>query len=118
METFLTILNILIGDVTIFIILQGIILVLFLYAATHRKSHARKTSHKRLLRGSDLVLAYSLISASLIQAISSTDILTQFKLGIILTNLVASFYLCFFSPWFQGIIATAASKIGRRAVSS
>ncbi|MEX0933651.1 MAG: hypothetical protein WD003_00080 [Candidatus Paceibacterota bacterium] len=115
MEKLLTIAHVFIGDVTIFLLLQGFILGVFIYSATH---HIRRKKSKKIttLKASDLVLAYSLISASLIQAISSVDILTQFKLGIILTNLVASFYLCFFSLWFQGFIADISLKIGRSAV--
>jgi hypothetical protein len=112
-ETFFSILHILIGDVTIFVLLQGLVLVLFVYSAMHHKRSRGAVVKKYSLKTSDLVLAYSLISASLIQAVSSVDVLAQFKLGIILTNLVALFYLCFFSPWFQGMIARVASRVGR-----
>lgn len=116
MEAFLNFIAIAVSDVTVFIVLQFIIFVLFVYSIAMRKGESQ--TQKYSLRMSDLVLAYSLISASLIQAISSTPVLTQFKLSIILTNLVATFYLCFFSPWFQGVIAHAVSKVGRQVKKS
>jgi len=99
------------GDLTVFISVQFMILFIFMYAITGKRRNERHNTLTKDLKISELVLAYSIISASIIQAITATEILADYSLFITLTNLVAAFYLSFFSPWFQNIIAEASLKL-------
>lgn len=118
MKEFAEFITIFFGDITIFAILQFLIFFVFVYAITGDRK--KKVSNKNLknLRMSDLILAYSLISASIIQSIGAVDMFVDFKLSITITNLVAAFYLSFFSPWFQGILAEISKKMGRGIVQT
>jgi len=110
MSDFLSFATLFFSDVAVFIVLQSLILFIFIYAGTIGR---RSVPHAALYDGgkpSHFVLAYGLISASVIQAISAADLLAGFKLIVTLTDLWVIFYLCFSNVWFRGIVAEIITK--------
>ena len=110
MSDFFSFITLLFGDAVIFIILQLLILFIFIYAGTAGRRNAEGAAAQTEDRPSNFVLAYGVISASIIQAISAADMLVGFKLIITIADLWVLFYLCFSNTWFRGIVAEVITK--------
>ena len=110
MSDFFSFITVLFGDAVIFIMLQLLILFIFIYAGTV----GRRNREQALLHDgqtlSHFVLAYGVISAAVIQAISAADMLAGFKLIVTIADLLVVFYLCFSNAWFRRIVAEAITK--------
>lgn len=116
MDLFLQFLKVFFSNSSIFLIIQILILIIFLYAIIGDKKKELEKFAPKNQKLNELVLAYSIISVSVIQAVSSLDVLSDFKLSIIIANLVAVFYLSFMSPWFRRIIERVFLRIGRGTI--
>jgi len=97
-------LKILLSDEFVFIALQLVLLCIVLYASLIGRKRIKKHNASRVFRVKYVFLSYSLLSASVVQAVSSVDLFADSKLILIIANLAATFYLCFFNSWFRLIL--------------
>jgi len=98
------------GDVVVFSVLQLLLLFIFSYAGIRGRRTVRDAFKNISGKPSHFVLAYGIISASLIQAISAADMLVGFKLIVTIADLWVIFYLCFSNVWFRGIVIEVITK--------
>lgn len=104
-------------DNLIFPIFECIFLLLIIFAVY--KEFSRKRSGLALKRGSEswqnLAFTYGVLSIILIELINSVDFVNDYKTILILLNLSALLYLCFYNDWFRnkvvGIIQKSKDKI-------
>ena len=113
----LSLVQVLFSDALVFIALQVLVLFVIIYAGVFGRKKIVRHHVPHVLRAKYLVLAYSVLSAAFIQAISTTELFSGFKLIITVSNLSAILYLCFFNIWFRSILARIIVKVehgGRR----
>jgi len=115
---FFNIVQFIFSDAVVFALVQLLVVGLVIYA---RISDGKKTDRRQYFydRPSSFVLAYSVISASVIQAVTSADLFSGFKVVVTLADLSAVFYLCFYSRWFRGVVMQvlgSAEKVRSRPV--
>ena len=117
MGTVFSYIQVLFSDALVFIVLQVLVLFVVIYAGVLGRKNIEKHHVPHVLRAKYLVLAYSVLSAAFIQAISATELFSGFKLVITVSNLSAILYLCFFNVWFRAILARIIVRVehgGRR----
>ena len=110
MKDFFSLVPIFFGDIVVFFVLQLLLLFIFSYAGIRGRRTARDAFKNIDGKPSHFVLAYGIISASLIQAISAADMLVGFKLIVTIADLWVIFYLCFSNVWFRGIVIEVITK--------
>lgn len=105
------------SDGFIFAVIQFVVLGLFIYGSTAGR---RRFGANEVFISPDtptvgnVILAYSIISASVVQTVSATDIVAGYKLIIVLADLWAIFYLSFFNSWFKVIVNEAVGYLSKR----
>ncbi|HEY4486450.1 MAG TPA: hypothetical protein VJB70_01820 [Candidatus Paceibacterota bacterium] len=117
MASILSFVQVLFSDALVFVVLQVLILFVVVYAGVLGRKKVAKQHAPHVLRAKYLVLAYSVLSAAFIQAISTTELFAGFKLIITVSNLSVILYLCFFNIWFRAILAHIIVRVehgGRR----
>lgn len=117
---FLNSFQLIFSDAIVFLAVQIIIVATVVFAVGEdRRSQAKRASIS--INPSHLVLAYSVVSASVIQSVSAAVLFSGYKMVITLADLAAAFYLCFYSPWFRGIVSRVLRTVennSRRAAKA
>lgn len=90
------------SDTFVFFILH-VVLAVFVIYAVFRRRHESFSSFRQ--NSNNFVLAYSVIAASIVQAVQVAEVATGFKMIIAIADLGGAFYLCFYSGWFRTTIA-------------
>lgn len=105
------------SDGFVFAVVQFVLLGLFIYGGTVGR---RRFGANEVFVSPDaptvgnVVLAYSIISASVVQTVATADLIAGYKLIIVLADLWAVFYLCFFNSWFKVIVNEAVGYLSER----
>ena len=110
MENFLTFLRLALSDEFVFILLQILILFVLVYGGVVGRRRVKGYHVPRSLEPKHVFFSYSLLSAAAVQSLGAVDLFSGSKLILIIANLTAIFYLCFFNPWFRTLVARVMVK--------
>lgn len=100
-----------------FFIFEGTLFILFIFAFII--DQANKNSGRVVKRGDKskkIITRFSsvIISYLVLQIITNTEILKEYRVILIITNLSLVVYLCFFNNWFRNKIIGFYIKIENR----
>jgi len=116
MDALFSILKCVVSDKIIFPIFELFFLLFFVYAIARdkkligRKKGAVLSVKRGELSWNNIFISYGLASVVIIQIISSSESLKNYKVIISLMNLVFLMYLVFFNGWLRNKIIGIVSK--------